>query len=160
MLRPVLPDDVHALAHIVRQPGVAEWWPGYDEAHLREDMFGKKAGVTAFVIEHDGQTVGFIWYYEEEDPQYRMAGIDISLDGEWHNKGLGTDALRALAKHLFEDRGHHRIIIDPAVENRRAIHVYEKVGFKPVGVMRRYERLPDGAFRDGLLMDMLTEDLR
>lgn len=147
------------MAQMLQQPGVAEWWPDYDEAHLTEDLFGDKSDATGFAIEYEGQVIGLIWYYEEHDPQYRMAGIDISIHPSWHGRGLGTDALRTLAKHLFEERGHHRIIIDPAVSNKRAVHVYERVGFKPVGVMRRYERLPDGSFRDGLLMDMLPEDL-
>ena len=34
-----------------------------------------------------------------------------------------------------------------------------KVGFRPVGVMRRYERGPDGEWHDGLLMELLAEDL-
>jgi len=33
------------------------------------------------------------------------------------------------------------------------------VGFRPVGVMRRYERGADGTFHDGLLMDLLAEEL-
>jgi aminoglycoside 6'-N-acetyltransferase len=33
------------------------------------------------------------------------------------------------------------------------------VGFQPVGVLRRYERGPDGSWHDGLLMDLLPEDL-
>lgn len=159
VLRPVRRDDLSRLGEIVQKPGVAEWWPAYDEARLADDLFGEKADATAFAVEFEGNVVGLIWYYEEEDPQYRMAGIDLYIDCDWHGRGLGTDALQTLAKHLFEQRGHHRIIIDPALPNKRAIHVYEKVGFKPVGVMRRYERLPDGTFRDGLLMDMLPEDL-
>jgi len=60
---------------------------------------------------------------------------------------------------LTDERGHHRVIIDPAVENERAIHVYEKVGFRRVGVMRRYERHSDGEWHDGLLMELLAEEL-
>jgi len=33
------------------------------------------------------------------------------------------------------------------------------VGFRPVGVMRRYERGGDGRFHDGLLMDLLRGEL-
>lgn len=40
-----------------------------------------------------------------------------------------------------------------------AIECYAKVGFRPVGVMRRYERGPDGSWHDSLLMDLLVEDL-
>jgi aminoglycoside 6'-N-acetyltransferase len=50
-------------------------------------------------------------------------------------------------------------VIDPAASNARAIRSYERVGFRPVGVMRRYERGRDGGWRDGLLMDLLPEDL-
>jgi hypothetical protein len=53
--------------------------------------------------------------------------------------------------------GHHRITIDPAAENAAAIRAYEKVGFRPVGVMRRYERDVDGdGWHDGLLMELLA----
>ncbi len=73
--------------------------------------------------------------------------------------GVGSDAVRTLARYLFEERGHHRITIDPAAHNERAIRSYQRVGFRPVGVMRRYERGPDGSWHDGLLMDLLPEDL-
>ena len=48
--------------------------------------------------------------------------------------------------------------IDPSVHNPRATHVYEKVGFKPVGVMRKYERDTHGQWSNGLLMDLLAEE--
>ena len=41
-----------------------------------------------------------------------------------------------------------------------AIRCYEKVGFRPVGVLRRDERGPDGTWHDGLLMDLLAEELQ
>jgi hypothetical protein len=62
-------------------------------------------------------------------------------------------AVALLARYLFSECGHHRITIDPAAHNERAIRGYAKVGFRPVGVMRQYERGPDGQFHDGLLMN-------
>jgi hypothetical protein len=55
---------------------------------------------------------------------------------------------------------HHRLTIDPAADNAGAIRAYEKVGFRRVGIMRKYERGPDGIWRDGLLMDLLEEEFR
>jgi aminoglycoside 6'-N-acetyltransferase len=46
-----------------------------------------------------------------------------------------------------------------AADNARAIAAYRKVGFRPVGIMRRYERAADGHWRDGLLMELLAEEL-
>lgn len=60
---------------------------------------------------------------------------------------------------MIDDRGHHRITIDPAAHNDRAIRCYEKVGFKRVGVMREYWLDADGVRRDGLLLDLLAAEL-
>jgi aminoglycoside 6'-N-acetyltransferase len=149
-LRPVGPADEPRLVEILREPEVARWW-GTD-AELDE--------TPTFVIEVDGEIAGGIQYWEEDEPQYRHAGIDIFLATAFQDRGLGSDAVRTLARHLFEARGHHRLTIDPAAANERAIRAYERVGFRPVGVMRRYERGPDGTFHDGLLMDMLVGELR
>ncbi len=157
-LRPLTGDDIQPLVAFFAVPEVADWWPGENEPRLRARLDDAGEGV-GFVIEVDGRMVGFIQYFEEDDPNYRYAMIDIVLHPDWTNRGIGTDALRTLARHLFEDRGHHRIMIDPALVNARAIASYRKVGFKDVGVMRRYERTNDGSWRDALLMDLLAEEL-
>jgi aminoglycoside 6'-N-acetyltransferase len=81
------------------------------------------------------------------------------VGSSWQGHGIGPDAIRTLARHLFEERGHHRLTIDPAVANDRAIRAYERVGFRPVGIMRAYERGADGVWHDGLLMDLLRDEL-
>jgi aminoglycoside 6'-N-acetyltransferase len=160
-LRPVQPRDAERLAEILTHPGVAEWWPGYDLDKVEREITGDADEETVvFAVEADRQVIGLVQYAEEEDPMYRHAGIDVTLHPDWHGRGLGADAVRTLARHLFEDRGHHRVTIDPAAHNQRAIRSYLRVGFRPVGVMRRYERGPDGTWHDGLLMDLLPEELR
>jgi len=65
--------------------------------------------------------------------------------------------VRRVVRHLIDGLGHHRITIDPAAANAAAIRTYEKVGFRVVGVMRRYERDADGSgWHDGLLMELLA----
>jgi aminoglycoside 6'-N-acetyltransferase len=91
---------------------------------------------------------------------YRHAGIDIVVHPDAHGRGLGTEAIRVLARHLFNDRGHHRLIIDPNASNARAIHVYQNVGFRRVGVLRQYEwSAREGRWTDGLLMDLQRDEL-
>jgi aminoglycoside 6'-N-acetyltransferase len=85
--------------------------------------------------------------------------MDIYIDPSVRGRGVGTDAVRTLARHLFVDHGHHRLVIDPAAHNAAAIRSYRKVGFRPIGIMRRYERGTDGTWHDGLLMDLLAEEL-
>ena len=85
---------------------------------------------------------------------YRHANIDLFLTTAEQGRGLGREAIALVVGHLFGERGHHRITIDPAAANQRAIRCYGAVGFRPVGVMRRYERGADGSFHDGLLMEL------
>jgi aminoglycoside 6'-N-acetyltransferase len=162
-LRPVSERDIDDLTRILATPEVARWWEGYDRDRVHDELVADGDG-GSFVIEPlegdgAGQVAGFIQYYEQDDPDYRHAGIDLFVDPEHHGRGLGRDAIVALARHLIGDRGHHRVIIDPPVANERAISVYTSVGFRPVGVMRRYERRADGTWGDNMLLDLLADDL-
>jgi aminoglycoside 6'-N-acetyltransferase len=145
-LRPMKPEDVEELTSIVT---ASEWW-SYDSS---------LDGDPAFVIEVEGERAGWLGFYEEEEPDYRHASVDIVLAPAFCDRGLGPEALRTAIAWLVRERGHHRISIDPAVANGRAVRAYTKVGFRPVGVMRRYERGPDGTWHDNLLMDLLAEEL-
>lgn len=150
--------DIAALARIRATPQVSRYWRGGTDLAAVADDLGDP-DIHTLVIEHDGRVVGAIQWGAETDPDYRHANIDIYLDPAVHGRGLGTDAVRTLARHLIVEHGHHRIVIDPAADNTAAIRCYRKVGFRPVGVMRRYERGADGSWHDGLLMDLLADEL-
>jgi aminoglycoside 6'-N-acetyltransferase len=158
VLRPLRPADAGRLLEILTEPEVARWWGAYDADRVREDLI-EPADEVAYAIESGGELIGAVTYYEEPTPDYRHAGLDIFLATDRQGQGLGGEALRLLARHLFDERGHHRLTIDPAAANERAARAYERVGFRPVGVMREYERGPDGVWRDALLMDLLASEL-
>jgi aminoglycoside 6'-N-acetyltransferase len=157
-LRPPTRDDLADLAQIRRTPQVYERWRGGDDlvAAVEEDL--AEPGSTPYVIEFDGRVAGWIQWQAEDEPDYRHANIDIYVDPAVHGRGVGTDAVRTLARHLLVEHGHHRLVIDPAADNVAAIRSYAKAGFRPVGIMRRYERGADGSWHDGLLMDLLAEE--
>jgi aminoglycoside 6'-N-acetyltransferase len=157
-LRPLEPADVPRLAAILQEPEIALWWGDHDAKRVRRDLLDDPETI-AFAIETEGGLIGVVMYSEENDPDYRHAGIDIALTAARHGRGLGAETLRVLARYLFEVRGHHRLTIDPAAGNERAIRCYESVGFRRVGVLRQYERGADGTWHDGLLMDLLATEL-
>jgi aminoglycoside 6'-N-acetyltransferase len=158
VLRPLTEDHRPEIRRILDDPSVARWW-GPGDVETRLDEWFDDDGTVRFAVESDGRVVGTLQFHEEDEPDYRHAGLDIFLDPEHQGRGLGGDALRTMAKYLFEVRGHHRLTIDPAAANERAIRAYRRVGFRPVGVMRGYERGADGTFHDGLLMDLLADEL-
>jgi aminoglycoside 6'-N-acetyltransferase len=158
-IRPGHPDDAPLLHAILAEPSVSRWWGEPDPVPAIEDGLRGDGSSVLLVVEIGGEVAGGIAYHEETDPMYRHAGIDIYLGSRFQGQGAGGEAVGLLARFLFGQRGHHRITIDPAAANSQAIRSYAKVGFRPVGVMRQYERGGDGRFHDGLLMDLLRGEL-
>jgi aminoglycoside 6'-N-acetyltransferase len=157
-LRPAEKADVPELARIRATPEVRARWRGGDDLAAEVLEAIEDDGVVSLVVELAGRIAGAIQWAAEEDPEYRHASIDIYLDPAVHGRGVGEDAVRTLATHLVDDEGFHRLVIDPAADNVAAIRCYTKVGFRPVGVMRQYERDETG-WHDGLLMDLLAAEL-
>lgn len=151
-LRPIEPRDREPLKAIRDEPEVIRFW-----GEQTAEWPGDDDSVEEWVIERDGALVGFVQFSEEPDEDYRHADVDILLATRVHGQGLGTDAMRAICRHLFEDRGHHRITLTTWPHNARAIHVYEKVGFRQVGITRKSERGDDGTWHDELLMELVVE---
>ncbi|WP_246540931.1 GNAT family N-acetyltransferase [Mycobacterium spongiae] len=149
--------DAPAFRRALNTAEVARWWEGGwpdpegDLAKLDHQLLAIVAG---------GDLVGMIQWHQVCDPVVRFAGIDMFVHPDYHRRGYGSDALRTLLRWLFTDVGHHRVTIDPAIDNVAAIRCYEQCGFRRVGVMRQYERTPDDGYRDGLLMELLACDFR
>jgi len=154
-----MPGDASRLVEILQTPEVARWWTGYDLARVESEFLVDEPNVVVYGIELDRRLIGLIQTTEEPTPDFRHASIDLFLDPSAQGRGLGPDAIRATARHLIEHEGHHRLTIDPAADNEQAIRAYAKVGFRPVGRLRQYQRFPDGSWQDGLLMDLLADEL-
>jgi aminoglycoside 6'-N-acetyltransferase len=161
LLRPLREADLDALERIVSTPDLARWWGDVsDREKLRRDLrCDDEDDSGAFALEVEGEIAGWLGVWEENEPGYRHGGLDIMLSASAQGRGIGPEALRAAIRWLIDERGHHRVTIDPARANERAIRAFESVGFRPVGVMRQYERDPAGGWRDGLLMDLLADEL-
>jgi aminoglycoside 6'-N-acetyltransferase len=154
-LRPLAAPDAPELRRIHNTAEVVRWWdvPG-------ESFPWDEPGSTRLTIEVDGVIAGLAQYWEEPEPRYRHAGIDLFIDPAMHGQGIGTEVVIRLARLLLEERGHHRITIDPATANLAAIRAYTKAGFRAVGVMRRAERDVAGAgWHDCLLMELVASEV-
>jgi aminoglycoside 6'-N-acetyltransferase len=154
ILRPLAEGDEAELLRIHMTPEVVRWWDVPEQGFPWDEP--ESARLTIVL---DGAIVGLIQYSEENEPKYRHAGIDLFLDPALHGRGYGSEAVRRVVRLLIDDRGHHRITIDPACTNLAAIRAYEKAGFRPVGVMRQSERdAGGGGWHDCLLMELLADD--
>jgi aminoglycoside 6'-N-acetyltransferase len=154
VLRPLAEGDEPELRRIHMTPEVLRWWDTPDERFPWDEPES-----TRMTIVVGGAIAGLIQFWEEREPKYRHAGIDLFLDPALHGRGIGAEAVRRIVRHLIDERGHHRVTIDPATANTGAIKAYENVGFQAVGVMRQSERdVVGGGWHDSLLMELLASD--
>lgn len=87
---------------------------------------------------------------------HAVLGIAIHDERYW-DRGLGTDAVATLVDGAFRARPLVRIELTVLPDNTRAIHAYERAGFKREGLLRRYV-YQNGAYRDVMLMSILHEE--
>ncbi len=83
------------------------------------------------VIEFGGAPIGEMNYRIEA----RVAEIGVKIcDVAYQGMGIGTQAIVMLVEYLFDQREMEKIILDTMLENIRAQHVYEKIGFVKLAV--------------------------
>ena len=56
--------------------------------------------------------------------------LGIAITAEKQDRGYGSEAVKALTAYGMEQFGLHRIVLRVLPHNGRAIHVYEKCGFR------------------------------
>ena len=112
-----------------------------------------------FAIEADsGEYIGNIGLYDI-DFINRHCGFGIFIgDPRYRGGGYATDATTALIKFAIEELGMVRLCLTVLATNDKAIKLYERVGFKLEGVLRR-QNFRGGEYVDENLMGLLKEEL-
>lgn len=124
-------------------------------AYIENSQAGVDDSRAGFVIcLPDGTVTGEV-VINQIDPDNRSANIRIALfDEQYFGKGLGSEALRLMLNYGFETLKLHRISLGVYTFNPRAIHVYEKLGFRREGALRD-ALYYDGAYHDEIVMSIL-----
>ncbi|WP_430534166.1 GNAT family N-acetyltransferase [Listeria rocourtiae] len=81
------------------------------------------------------ECIGTLWVFQEEKTYFIY---DILIFEAFQNKGLGS-ALLDLLEEQARERGITEISLHAFAHNKRAVHVYKKMGFEIVDItMRKY----------------------
>lgn len=163
-LRPIRAADLPIMCEWLRDADTARTWgrdPLVPDDAFETDLTGRfsrfdQSGYFAIVDQH-GTLLGRI-DYEHLDPVDRTAELMIMIgDRQNRGQGIGTDALRTLIRHLFDDRQVERVWLTVLAWNEPAIRAYEKIGFIREGI-RRADVWIDGAWHDQLVMGLLRRE--
>lgn len=90
----------------------------------------------------------------------RSASIRVSINKkEDFNKGYGSEAIILALNYGVAMLNLHRLELEVFVFNERAIHVYEKIGFKKEGV-KRDSWFYNHKYYDMIIMSILEDEFR
>ena len=129
------------------------------EGRINADPWRDRMMELAIVDKDTDNFLGFIHLEDIKRPHSR-AEFGISIQNpDNQSKGYGTDATRIILWVAFNILGLHSVYLDTMEDNARAFRMYEKVGFKRVGILRETEFI-DGAYKGLLVMDILRDEFK
>lgn len=96
----------------------------------------------------DGKVVGMFSLHTFTRPRrHHAAAIGLTVQDDWHGKGVGTALMRAGIDLADNWLNLMRLELEVYTDNEAAVRLYERFGFEREGVLRRH------AYRDGHYVD-------
>jgi aminoglycoside 6'-N-acetyltransferase len=129
-VRPATEADADLLVAWHVDPDVSRYWDG--ETFTRDELLERlrRPDVDTYVVEADGDAVGLLQaWWDEDEP--RRCGLDMFLVPGARGRGLGPDAARTLADSLLA-AGWAQVTVDPYTWNEPAIRAWRRAGFVDV----------------------------
>ncbi|MCL7451872.1 MAG: GNAT family N-acetyltransferase [Anaerolineae bacterium] len=162
VLRAIERQDLPAYVEWLNDPTVLNYFGRYgplslvEEEQWYEEMLQDPRTLN-FSVEFEGRHIGGAGFNEIDGRSASAeVGLFIGLPALW-DQGLGSDVLHALLRFGFEQMNLNRIYLSVFARNERAVHLYEKVGFKHEGRWRQAE-YRHGQYQDLLWMGILREE--
>lgn len=166
-VRHLLKQDVPFLVKWLSDPEVLAFYEGrdnsFDEKRVQEKFFRELNNEAKCIIEYAKEPIGYLQYYEVDSStkllygikdKKRVFGMDQFLgETAYWNKGIGTCLIGKMTEYLFAEYNADSIVMDPQARNKRALHVYEKCGFKKVKCLPNHE-WHEGKYQDCWLISM------
>lgn len=127
-------NDGSVMAHAGFPNGV-----NISEEKIKEQIKNYTDAHRVLMIEYKGKAIGEMVYEFSDDGKRCRIGIKI-CEADFQEKGLGRVILTLFIEELFK-MGAKTIFLTTNLNNKRAQHVYEKLGFKKIRV--EYESWTD-----------------
>ena len=132
-------NDVEHVARLIGLSRRSEPITAEQERRWVQKKLAEDASVFTMLEKASGAFIGNIEFMDVADG---AGELGIAITAAMQEKGYGTEAIPAMVQYGMETLGLLRIFLKVYPDNARAIHVYEKCGF------REYDRTADDVFME------------
>ncbi|MEU6132387.1 spermidine N1-acetyltransferase [Saccharopolyspora sp. NPDC047091] len=160
-LRALERDDLPFVHGLTNNSRIMTYWfeEPYEALVELQDIYDRHIHDTRerrFVIEVDGERGGLVELVEI-DYIHRNAEFQIIVAPDHQGRGLAAEATRQALTYAFAVLNMHKIYLLVSTENVKAVHVYEKLGFRTEGELRE-EFFAGGHYHNALRMSIFQRD--
>jgi len=157
LLKPEDKDKLVEMYESLSSEAVRWGMPPYTRETLEGGWFRNLQHITAVVAFYGDKIVGHAQIFKFPHPRRKgTADLLTYVHQDFQNVGLGAALLSRLIE-IARNEGLRRIGLYVVADNKRAIRLYQKFGFKIEGVMRDAYFGDDGKYHDMLVMGLLLE---
>ncbi|HET7802750.1 MAG TPA: GNAT family protein [Pseudolabrys sp.] len=163
-LRAVTAADLEFLASIRRDIALQKLLlnhlpaEGLSDGEVKEWVarrLGEKGGTFQIVMDGAKRSIGFVQIFDVHQKS-RHGKLGMAIVSDARGQGAGREALRLLCDYARANLNLHKISLEVRLDNKVAVHLYERSGFQKVGVL--HQHYFDGRhYHDVLLMERLLE---
>lgn len=108
------------------------------------------------ISDKQNKALGLVDLYDF-DPKHKRAGVGIVIAEEKErSKGIGAEALELVVTYAFNILEMRQVYANILEENKRSIHLFEKLGFDKVGVKKEWIS-SCGSYKDEVLFQKINK---
>ncbi|WP_323018335.1 spermidine N1-acetyltransferase [Castellaniella sp.] len=160
-LRPLERVDLQFVHHLDNNASVMRYWfeepyATFTELQSLYDQHVHDQSERRFIIECEGERTGLVELVEI-DHVHRRAEFQIIIAPEYQGKGLAARATRLALEYGFKVLNLYKIYLIVDKDNKKAIHIYEKLGFLAEGELKD-EFFVNGEYRSVIRMRLFQQD--
>jgi L-amino acid N-acyltransferase YncA len=158
-LRAATPADAEAICQIYNQ-GIEDRVATLETElrspdERRQWMAARGPRHPVLVADADGRVVGWgsLNSFNPRPAYDHVADLSVYIERGWRGRGVGRAILERLIA-IAREIGYHKLVLAAFPFNAGGMTLYERVGFRPVGIYREQGQL-DGRWVDVIVMERL-----
>ena len=156
-IRPGTADDkegILAMFSTMSEEALRWGMPPYTRDRI-DRWFASPQDMIGLAAVGEGRIVGWCSIYKQPHPRRKGIGdLGIYLHQDFHGAGLGT-AMTKQVLALAEEQGMHRIGLEVVEDNRIAVRLYRRAGFRVDGKLRDSYFSDDNRYHTSLIMSKI-----
>lgn len=154
-LRPLERVDLQFVHELDNNASVMRYWfeepfATFTELQALYDQHVHDQTERRFIVESNGDKVGLVELVEI-DYVHRRAEFQIIIAPQHQGHGLASRATQLALEYGFKVLNLYKLYLVVDTENKKAIHIYEKLGFEREGELKD-EFFVNGEYRSALRM--------